>query len=277
MTSVFQDGSDDPDPGLAADGTPRLPHVAYDDDGYPHSDGKRRSENTRQADQIYYAFPALETFVHERFPDAFVASDLLIYPWPEDLKASVAPGVFVAFGAGNHARLSYKLWEGEPVPAFVMDILAGSASDNALYEKRDRYVGMGIEEFWMFDPFAGRIREHVRGYRLQSGRYRPIPPLPKAPGYASAVLGLEFRAEGGNLRIHDPVAGEDLPTHLEAYIETLAAQRRADAAKRLADAEAKRADAAKRLADALARQNALVAENARLRRRLERYEPTQAS
>ena len=246
MTSVFQDGSDEPGPTLAADGTPRLPHVAYDDDGYPHSDGKRRSENTRQADQFYYAFPALQTFVHERFPDAFVASDLLIYPWPEDLKASVAPGVFVAFGAGNHARLSYKLWEGEPVPAFVMDILAGSASDNALHEKRDKYVGMGIQEFWMFDPFGRRIREHVRGYRLQSGRYRPIPPLPKAPGYASVVLGLEFRAEGGNLRIHDPVAGEDLQSHLEAHIDRLAAQRRAAAAKTLAEPLARQAAEAER-------------------------------
>ena len=138
-----------------------------------------------------------------------------------------------------------------------MDILAGSASDNALYEKRDKYVGMGIQEFWMFDPFGRRIREHVRGYRLQSGRYRPIPPLPKAPGYASAVLGLEFRAEGGNLRIHDPVKGKDLRSYKAAV------------------AAADRADAAKRLADALARQNALAAENARLRRRLERYESGQ--
>lgn len=244
MTSVFHHGPEEPGLTLAADGTPRLPHVAYDHEGYPHSDGVRRSENTRQADQFFYAYPALKTFLRKRFPDAFVATDLLIYPWPEDLKASVAPGVFVAFGAGNQARLCYKLWKGEPVPSFVLDILAGSASDNKLYEKRDKYVGMGIQEFWMFDPFASRIREHVAGYRLQSGRYRPIPRPQKARGYASDVLGLEFRADGDNLRIHDPVKGKDLRSHEEANA-------RADRAVSLA------------------------AENARLRQRLARYEPSQ--
>ena len=263
MTSAFQHGPDDPDPGLAADGTPRLPHVAYDHEGYPHSDGVRRSENTRQADQFFYAYPALKTFLHERFPNVFVASDLLIYPRPKDLKASVAPGVFVAFGAGNQARLCYKLWKGEPVPAFVLDILSGSASDNKLYERRDKYVGMGVQEYWMFDPFAGRIRGHVAGYRLHNGRYRPIPPLPKARGYASEVLGLEFRAKDGNLRIHDPIAAEDLQSHLEAHIDKLAAQRRADADRRLADA--------------LAGQAAAEKENARLRQRLARYESSQVS
>ena len=263
MTSVFHHGPEEPGLTLAADGTPRLPHVAYDHEGYPHSDGVRRSENTRQADQFFYAYPALKTFLRKRFPDAFVATDLLIYPWPEDLKASVAPGVFVAFGAGNHARLCYKLWKGEPVPSFVLDILAGSASDNKLYEKRDKYVGMGIQEFWMFDPFARRIPERVAGYRLQSGRYRPIPPLPKARGYASVVLGLEFRAEGDNLRIHDPVAGTDLPTHAELENRILGAQRGADADKRLADA--------------LARRFAAEKENARLRQRLARYESNQVS
>lgn len=263
MTSVFHHGPEEPGLTLAADGTPRLPHVAYDHEGYPHSDGVRRSENTRQADQFFYAFPVLKTFLHERFPDAFAASDLLIYPRPKDFKASVAPGVFVAFGAGNHARLCYKLWKGEPVPSFVLDILAGSASDNKLYEKRDKYVGMGIQEFWMFDPFAGRIREHVAGYRLQGGRYRPIPPLPKARGYASEVLGLELRAEDGNLRLHDPVAAEDLQSHLEAHIDKLAALHRADSAKKLADA--------------LARQAAAEKENARLRQRLARYESRQPS
>jgi len=244
---------------LAADGTPRLPHVAYDLEGYPHSDGARRSENTRQADQFFYAVPALQTFFHERFPDAFVAGDLLIYPRPKDLKASVAPDVFVAFGAGNHARLNYKLWEGEPVPAFVMEILAGSASDNELYEKRDKYVGMGIQEFWMFDPFAGRIREQVAGYTLRSGRYRPIRRLPGLPRYPSDVLGLEFRAKDGNLRIHDPIAGKDLLTHAELI------------------ALENRADASKRLLDALAKQVAVQKENVRLRRQLERYESRQAS
>ena len=235
-------------PLLAADGTPRLPHVAYDDEGYPHSDGAPLAQNTPQADQIHYAFSALRTYLHTHFPDAFVANDLLIYPRRKDLKASVAPDVFVAFGAGTHARLSYKLWEGEPVPAFVLEILSGTTADKDLGEKRDKYADMGVEEFWVFDPFGDRVPGQVAGYRLHDRRYRPIAPVPVKRIYPSDVLGLEFRAEGGQLRIRDPVAGRDLRSHQEA-------EDRGDAEASRADAEAERA-------------NALAAEVARLRRRL---------
>ena len=252
MTSLVHHERASKPPPLAADGTPRLPHVAYDDEGYPHSDGAPLAQNTQQLDQIVYAISALKTFLHERFPDAFAASDLLIYPRRHDLRASVVPDAFVAFGAGDHARLSYKLWEGEPVPAFVLEVLSGTTADKDLGEKRDKYAAMGVREFWVFDPFGRRIWARVAGYRLRAGRYRPIPPLPTARGYASDALGLEFRAEGDNLRIHDPVSGEDLQSHREGQIDKRAAQRRAAA-------EAERA-------------NALAAENARLRRRLERYE-----
>lgn len=266
MTSLVRHERASKPPPLAADGTPRLPHVAYDDDGYPHSDGAPLAQNTPQLDQILYVVPALKTFLHERFPDAFAASDLLIYPRRNDLRASVAPDVFVAFGAGDHARLSYKLWEGEPVPAFVLEVLSGTTADKDLGEKRGKYAAMGIREFWVFDPFGVRIPDRLAGYELHGRRYRPIPPLPGTRVVPSDVLGLEFRTEGGNLRIHDPVAGEDLQSHREEQADKLAARRRADAEAKRADAEAKRADAE---AD---RANALAAELARLQRRLGRHE-----
>ena len=264
MTSLVRHDRAAELPLLAADGTPRLPHVAYDDEGYPHSDGAPLAQNTLQAHQLIYAFSALEWFVHEHFPDAFAATDLLIYPRPHDLKASVAPDVFVAFGAGDKARLSYKLWEGEPVPAFVLEILSGSTEDKDMGEKRGKYAAMGVREYWVFDPFGRRIRARIAGYRLRGRRYRPIPPLPGTRVVPSAVLGLEFRAEGDNLRIHDPVTGEDLQSHREGQIDKRAALSRAANEADRADAEADRA-------------NALAAENARLRRRLERYESGQAS
>ena len=94
----------------AADGSPRLPRVAYDDDGYPYADGAPLAQNSPQCDQIVYAFPALRALLRRRFPGAFAASDMLIYPQKGDLAAAVAPDVFVAFAAGDHARNSYKLW-----------------------------------------------------------------------------------------------------------------------------------------------------------------------
>ena len=283
MTSVLRRERREEPPPPAADGTPRLRHVAYDDDGYPHSDGAPLAQNTLQGDQVHYAFSALRTYLRERVPGAFVANDLLIYPRPRDLGASMAPDVFVAFGAGDEPRLSYRLWEGEPVPAFVLEVLSDSTADRDLGAKRDRYAEMGVREFWVFDPFAKRIPGRVAGHRLRDGRYRPIAPLPGTGTHPSAVLGLEFRAEGGDLRIRDPAAGEDLQGHGELRADKLAAQRRADAEARRADAEAKRADAEATRADAEAeradaeaeraeaeaeRAAAFAAENARLRRLL---------
>ena len=99
---------------------------------------------------------------------------MLVYPRKGDLSAAVAPDVFVAFGAGDHARNSYKLWEGEPVPAFVLEVLSGTTSDNDLGPKRDAYARTGVQdvqELCLFDPFEKRIAEHIAGYRLVAGEY----------------------------------------------------------------------------------------------------------
>ena len=206
----------------AADGSPRLPHVAYDDDGYPYADGAPLAQNSPQCDQIVYAFPALRALLRRRFPGAFAASDMLIYPQQGDLAAAVAPDVFVAFGAGDHARNSYKLWAGEPVPAFVLEVLSGTTSDNDLGPKRDAYACMGVRELWLFDPFEKRIAGHVAGYRLVAGAWEPIGRLADKDAYPSDVLGLELRAEGNDLRIHDPLAGEDLLSYEEEQAGRLA-------------------------------------------------------
>ena len=218
-------------PLLAADGTPRLPHVAYDADGYPFSDGEPLAQNTPQADQLFYFFPALQTLVRERFPNAFSASDMFVYPRRGSLEHSVAPDIFVAFGAGDHPRNSYKLFEGEPVPAFVMEVLSGTTSDKDLGRKRIAYAEMGIDEYWMFDPFGDDIAGHVEGLRLDAGVYVPIPPLPGGRVYRSEVLGPEFREEGGNLRVRDPVTDRDLRHYREEKAEREAAEARAEAAE----------------------------------------------
>ena len=90
-------------PPLAADGRPRLPYVAYDEDGYAYDD-EPRALNSHQMDQFVYAFPVLREFVHRRFPGAFAASDLFVYP----LRGStgIAPDIFIAFDAGDGPRNS---------------------------------------------------------------------------------------------------------------------------------------------------------------------------
>ena len=185
---------------LAADGTPRLPHVAYDDDGYAYNDGAPLAQNDAQAEQLYYAFPALKRFARGRFPGAYVASDMFVYPAPRS--GGRAPDIFVAFGAGQvdpkgRRRNSYKLFEGEPVPSFVLEVLSGTTADDDLGVKRDAYARWGVREYWMFDPLGEKIPRFISAERLEGGEYARIDPLPGTGVYRSDVLCLEFRAENG--------------------------------------------------------------------------------
>ena len=231
---------------LAADGTPRLPHVAYDEDGYAFDDGEPLAQNDPQADQLFYAFPALKALVRERFPGAFAGCDMFVYPRRRE--SGLAPDIFVAFGAGDRDRRgrrrnSYKLFEGEPVPSFVMEVLSGTTADKDLGDKRDAYAEWGVAEYWMFDPFGKRIPGCISAERLGVCGYEPIEPLPGTSVYPSTVLGLEMRAEDDNLRIHDPQTGEDLRGLPEEIDARKAAQARADAAeKRAAEVEAELAE-----------------------------------
>ena len=227
---------------LAADGTPRLPHVAYDDDGYAYDDGKPLAQNDAQAEQLYYAFPALKRFARGRFPGAYVASDMFVYPAPRS--GGRAPDIFVAFGAGGldpkgQRRNSYKLFEGEPVPSFVLEVLSGTTADDDLGVKRDAYARWGVREYWMFDPLGEKIPRFISAERLERRKYVRIDPLPGTGVYRSDVLGLEFRAEDGRLRMYDPEKGEDLRGLDEAEERAEAeAAARLEAERRVAAVEA---------------------------------------
>ena len=212
------------DAPLAADGSPRLPHVAYDDDGYPYSDGAPLGQNSHQIEQIVYAYPALRRWLRGRFPDAFVGSDMFVYWQQGDFRTVVAPDVFVAFGVGGQARLSYKLWEEKAIPAFVLEVLSGTTADRDIGPKRDIYARMGVQELILFDPFGKHVPELVAGFALRGGVYRPVRARRAPPTVRSGVLGVDFIAEGNSLRITDPGTGERLRTLDESEDELTAAQ-----------------------------------------------------
>ncbi len=244
-----------PEPPPNSAPMPSFRCIAVDDDGYPHSDGVPIAENTRQFDEIHYAAGALKAR-YKQDADTFVASNLLLYYERGNRKASVAPDVFVAFGAGNQDRLSYKLWEERAAPCFALEVLSGSSVVRDMEFKRTLYAMLGIKEFWLFDPFGDFIEDQLLGFRLRDGVYEPIPPLAGGGGFPSAVLNLVFRNESGSLRIHDPVLGEDLKRldeALESAREANASreqerQLRQQAEAQVADAEARAVQAEARAA-----------------------------
>ena len=132
--------------------------------------------------------------------------------------------------------------------------------DNTRSADRERPHPIGVAEYFLYDPRDESLAPPLQGYRLHGGGYEALASVAVLPGGGrsvhSAVLGLELReAHGGApwLRLHDPVAGRDLPTYSEATAAREAAEVRAEreaAARQEAETHAAREAAACRAAEA---------------------------
>ncbi len=225
---------------------PHLPSAAID---YPSSDGKPLAENDLQARAILYAFGALRVRYGDRRSDVYVSADLLIYYEEGNRKVSVAPDVFVAFGVEDHPRMSYKMWEEGKGPDFVLEVASPSTWEEGVREKPGIYAGLGVREYFLFDPMGEHITPRLQGYRLADGAYErltAVESIDRTLTLTSEVLGLELRAKGEEMRFHDPATGETLLSHAEAC----AARREEAAARHAAELRAEREAAARRAAEA---------------------------
>ena len=205
---------------------------------YPDSDGLPMAENESQFWPILYVGSALDRYYQDR-EDVYVVGNLLVYYQQGDASKSVSPDLMVVFGAPKHIRSSYRLWEEPKAPDFVLEITSESTHRADRDEKRDLYAGMGVSEYWQYDPVGIYLDPPLLGFRLAEDRYAPIPVVPEGDGALvgrSGVLGLELRLTLGApvreaLHFHDPVRGESLRTYREvdqAREEEVQARREAE-------------------------------------------------
>ena len=218
---------------------PHPPPAAVD---YPSSDGKPLAENDLQARAILYAFGALRVRYRERRSDVYVSADLLIYYEEGNPRVSVAPDVFVVFGVEDHARMSYKVWEEGEGPDFVLEVASPNTWEEDVERKPGIYAGLGVREYFLFDPTGEHYTPRLQGYRLVDGAYERLPvveSIDRTLTLTSEVLGLELRAKGEEMRFHDPATGETLLSYAETHVawrEEAAARREEAAARRAAEA-----------------------------------------
>ena len=211
---------------------PHLPPAAVD---YPSSDGKPLAENDLQRHAILYACGAL-CLRYQDHPDVYVSGDLLIYYEEGNRKVSVAPDAFVVFGVEDHPRTSYKMWEEGKGPSFVLEVASPNTWEEDVREKPGIYAGLGVQEYFLFDPRGEHLAPRLQGYRLVGGGYERLPAvesIDRTLTLTSEMLGLELRAKGEEMRFHDPATGETLLSYGEEH----AARRAAEA--RVAELEAR--------------------------------------
>ena len=150
---------------------PHLPPAAVD---YPSSDGKPLAENDLQARAILYAFGALRVRYSGRRSDVYVSADLLIYYEEGNPRVSVAPDVFVVFGVEDHARMNYKVWEEGKGPDFVLEVASPNTWREDVERKPGIYAGLGVREYFLFDPMGEHYTPRLQGYRLVGGWVRAV-------------------------------------------------------------------------------------------------------
>ena len=240
---------------------PVLPPAAID---YPDSDGKPLAENDAQLHAILYAVGALRVYYSER-ADVYVSGDLLVYYEEGNLRVSVAPDAFVVFGVENRIRRNYKVWEEGKGPEFVLEVASLNTWREDVERKPGIYAGLGVKEYFLYDPRGEYLTPRLQGYRLVNGVYErmaAVESIDRTLTMPSEVLGLELRAKGEEMHFHDPATGQALLSHAEEH----AARREEAAARRAAELRAEREAAARR--DVLARAEAAEARVTELEARL---------
>ncbi len=178
---------------------------------YPSSDGEPLAESDLQFTPLTETVHVLRQRYRDR-SDVYVAGTLLLYYRMNDNEVRVAPDVMVVFGVEDYPRDSYIVWrEDGKVPDFVMEIASPGTYSRDVTDKRDVYAGLGVAEYWRFDPTGNLFSPALEGDRLADGVYQPIPVGTDDAGILrghSDILELDVCVRPGlELKLHDPVNG----------------------------------------------------------------------
>ena len=193
-----------------------------------HPDDMTSYDNLHQ----YGASPNLIQYLGS--PDTtIVSAEHYIVPGPAYVAGeSRYPDLLVAFDvdpAAYEARNGYIVSEQGKAPDFILEVASRRTASDDLEGKKDYYERLGVGEYWLFDGKGEFYRFTLRGYRLERGRYQPIPTPEVRPGAVqghSAALNLNLRAEDGYLGWYDPSTEEHIPT-LQSQTERAEAERAA--------------------------------------------------
>jgi Uma2 family endonuclease len=220
--------------------TTRAPKAIY----YPESDGKPMAETPVHRDEMMRLIQILQHRYADR-DDVYVSGNMMFY-WVEgNPRISASPDVFVVFGVPKlPERRVFKVWE-EAAPVVVFEITSRSTRREDFNRKKDLYQGLGVREYFLYDPLAEYLRPALQGFRLVDNAYVPL-----ATGHDSIesdVLGLRFVTEYRRIRVFDRDSkAELLDPETMAIVATataLSESRRAEAEAQRAETQARRAEA----------------------------------
>ncbi len=173
---------------------------------YPESDGQPMAETDLHRGEMFDLIQALKRR-YRGVPDVYVSGNLFFYYIKGDPRAVVAPDVFLVKGVEKRPRRTYKLWEEGRVPSLVIELTSDSTRDEDLSKKKVCYERLGVEEYFLHDPYQDYLDPALQGFRLTNDRYQRIEPETDG-SLRSLAAGLLLRIEGPRLRLVDTATGE---------------------------------------------------------------------
>jgi Uma2 family endonuclease len=254
---------------------PSIKPLQHDAEEYlPESDGKPMAETDVHRENMIGLLHALK----EKFRDdskVYVTGNIFVYYLDAAgvRQTPVSPDIFVVHGVEKKDRRIYKVDEEGKAPEVVIELTSTSTRVEDLVTKHYIYAGLGVREYFLFDPFRENMQTALHGFRLEGGEYVPM----AGSRLHSEVLGLDLRVEQGLLRLYDSKTGERLRTPEEAEADRRTAE--AQAARELTArqaAEAKAAAAEAKAAQELAARQTAETELARLQKELARFKETKS-
>ena len=174
---------------------------------YPTSDGQPMAETPLHREVMVDLIGALDRH-YSGAPDVWVGGNLCFYYEEGNPSAMLATDVLLAKGVARWPRPHYLLWNETP-PSLIVEVTSRSTRREDEGKKKDVYERIGVEEYVLFDPYGEYLRPRLKGFRLERGRFQPIP-LAADGSLLSRTTGLVFRPEEKRLRLVDTRTGEPL-------------------------------------------------------------------
>ncbi|MEZ6137177.1 MAG: Uma2 family endonuclease [Pirellulaceae bacterium] len=138
---------------------------------YPESDGKPMGETDLHRDAMFRHIELLKRYYQGQ--QAYVTGDLLLYYEKGNAKKFIVPDLLVTKGLEQFRRRIYKLWN-EGVPHFVLETTSNKTKKKDLEIKPQIYAGLGIAEYFLFDPTCDYLDPQLQGNRLVNGEYQRV-------------------------------------------------------------------------------------------------------
>ena len=181
---------------------------------YPSSDGVPIGETTAHVKAITDLYTVLQAHFATA-PDVFIAANLILYYHEGNPSARKSPDVMVVKGLDKLERRSFFTWIEKRIPCTVFEFMSEKTWEEYLIHKKLVYAGLGVTEYFLYDPQAEYLPEQLMGFKLRGGEYIQL--KPKHGGLTSTELGLRLVADGLYVRLIDTRTHKPLWHGYEVY------------------------------------------------------------